>query len=39
MVRLTSATALKGKPQTGDFGAGVFKLLQNRKERGLRRGR
>jgi hypothetical protein len=35
MVRLTSATVVKGKPQTGDFGGGVFKLLQDRKERGL----
>ncbi|MEA2265076.1 MAG: hypothetical protein QOE27_659, partial [Solirubrobacteraceae bacterium] len=35
MVRLTSATVVKGQPQTGDFGGGVFKLLQNRKERGL----
>jgi hypothetical protein len=35
MVRLTSATVVKGRPQTGDFGGGVFKLLQNRKERGL----
>ncbi|MEA2300735.1 MAG: hypothetical protein QOE44_1270, partial [Solirubrobacteraceae bacterium] len=35
VARLTSATVVKGKPQTGDFGGGVFKVLQNRRERGL----
>jgi hypothetical protein len=33
--RLTSATATKGKVQSGDFGAGLFKLLQDRREKGL----
>jgi hypothetical protein len=33
--RLTSATAAKGRVQSGDFGAGLFKVLQNRRERGL----
>jgi phosphodiesterase/alkaline phosphatase D-like protein len=28
-------TATVGKPQIGDFGAGIFKLLQQRKQRGL----
>jgi hypothetical protein len=35
VARLTSATVVKGKPQTGDFGGGLFKVLQNRRERGL----
>ncbi|MCA1690054.1 MAG: hypothetical protein LC720_06355, partial [Actinobacteria bacterium] len=35
VARLTSATAVKGRPQAGDFGGGLFKVLQNRKERGL----
>ena len=37
VVRLTTATASAGTLQSGDFGAGVFKLLQNRRERGLTR--
>jgi hypothetical protein len=34
---ITTATTAsrKGKLQTGDFGAGIFKLLQQRKQRGL----
>jgi hypothetical protein len=37
VVRITTATtaAHKGALQAGDFGAGLFKLLQKRKERGL----
>jgi hypothetical protein len=35
VVKLTTATATAGKVQFGDFGAGIFKLLQNRKQRGL----
>ncbi len=37
VVGITTATTAsrKGKLQTGDFGAGIFKLLQNRKQRGL----
>jgi hypothetical protein len=35
VARLTSATASVGKPQSGDFGAGIFTILQNRKQRGL----
>jgi hypothetical protein len=37
VVSLTTATTAskKGKLQTGDFGAGIFKLLQNRKQKGL----
>jgi Nidogen-like len=35
VVQLTTATAAAGKFQFGDFGAGIFKLLQNRKQRGL----
>ncbi len=35
VARLTTATASKGRTQTGDFGSGLFKLLQNRRERGL----
>ncbi|HME02710.1 MAG TPA: fibronectin type III domain-containing protein [Solirubrobacteraceae bacterium] len=37
VVRLTTATASAGTRQSGDFGAGVFTLLQNRRERGLTR--
>jgi len=33
--KITTATATKGKTQTGEFGAGIFKLLQNRKQKGL----
>jgi hypothetical protein len=37
VVGITTATTAsqKGKQQTGDFGGGIFKLLQNRKQRGL----
>lgn len=35
VARVTTATAQRGKTQSGDFGAGLFKLLQNRKLRGL----
>ncbi len=35
VARITTATATKGKLQNGDFGAGIFKLLQQRKQRGL----
>jgi hypothetical protein len=35
VVKLTTATAASGKFQSGDFGAGIFKLLQSRKQRGL----
>jgi hypothetical protein len=37
VVRITTATAssTKGKLQSGDFGAGIFKLLQTRRQRGL----
>jgi hypothetical protein len=35
VARLTTATATKGKTQEGEFGAGIFKLLQNRKQQGL----
>ncbi|MGA2166420.1 MAG: choice-of-anchor Q domain-containing protein, partial [Solirubrobacteraceae bacterium] len=37
IVGITTATTAskKGKQQTGDFGGGIFKLLQNRKQRGL----
>jgi hypothetical protein len=35
VVKLTTATAAAGKFGFGDFGAGIFKLLQNRKQRGL----
>ncbi len=35
VVRLTSATASRGGTQTGDFGSGVFSVLQNRRERGV----
>jgi hypothetical protein len=37
VVRITTATtaSAKGKLQAGDFGAGLFKLLQKRKQRGL----
>jgi hypothetical protein len=35
VARVTTATASKGKLQFGDFGAGIFKLLQRRQQRGL----
>jgi hypothetical protein len=35
VARITTATATLGKTQTGEFGAGIFKLLQNRKQKGL----
>ncbi len=35
VARLTSATAVKGAIQSGDFSAGVFKLLQDRRQKGL----
>ncbi|MGI8801347.1 MAG: IPT/TIG domain-containing protein [Solirubrobacteraceae bacterium] len=35
VARLTSATATRGRTQSGDFGSGVFKVLQNRRLRGL----
>jgi hypothetical protein len=37
VVSITTATSAspKGKLQSGDFGAGIFKLLQNRKNKGL----
>jgi hypothetical protein len=37
IVRITTATTAspKGKVQSGDFGTGIFKLLQTRKQRGL----
>ena len=37
VVGITTATTAspKGKLQSGDFGAGIFKLLQSRKQRGL----
>ncbi len=35
MAKITTATGTKGKTQSGEFGAGIFKLLQNRKQKGL----
>jgi hypothetical protein len=35
VARITTATATKNKLQFGNFGAGIFKLLQNRRQRGL----
>ena len=35
VARVTTATATVGKTQSGEFGAGIFKLLQNRKQKGL----
>ncbi len=37
VVRITTATTAspKGKVQSGDFGTGIFKLLQTRKQKGL----
>jgi hypothetical protein len=35
VARITTATAIAGKTQFGNFGAGLFKLLQSRKQKGL----
>ena len=35
VARIATATATAGQQQFGDFGAGIFKLLQNRKQKGL----
>lgn len=35
IARITTATAVPGQTQFGDFGAGIFTLLQSRKQRGL----
>ena len=35
VARITTATSTVGKTQSGEFGAGIFKLLQNRKQKGL----
>jgi hypothetical protein len=35
VARIATATATLGQQQFGDFGAGIFKLLQQRKQRGL----
>jgi hypothetical protein len=35
VVRLTTATQSANKVQFGDFGAGIFTILQNRRQRGL----
>ena len=35
VARIQTATANAGKLQQGDFGAGIFKLLQRRQQRGL----
>ena len=35
VARIVTATSSKGKLQQGDFGAGIFKLLQARKQKGL----
>jgi hypothetical protein len=35
VARLTTATTAKGNVQSGDFSAGVFKLLQDRHQKGL----
>jgi hypothetical protein len=35
VARITTATASRNKQQVGDFGAGIFKLLQARKQKGL----
>jgi len=35
VARLTSAAATPGKVESGDFGAGLFRVLQQRRERGL----
>jgi hypothetical protein len=35
VARIETATASSNKPQFGDFGAGIFQLLQARKQKGL----
>ena len=35
VVKVTTATTAKGATQFGDFGAGIFTILQNRAQRGL----
>jgi hypothetical protein len=35
VAKLTTATATAGKTQFGDFGAGIFSILQSRTQRGL----
>jgi len=35
VARVTTATSTIGKTQEGEFGAGIFKLLQSRKQKGL----
>ncbi len=35
VARIETATSSVSKPQLGDFGAGIFKLLQQRSQRGL----
>ncbi len=35
VARITTATSTIGKTQQGEFGAGIFKLLQSRKQKGL----
>ncbi len=35
VARIATATATLGQQQFGDFGAGIFKLLQQRKQKGL----
>ncbi len=35
VARLTTATATRSRVQSGEFGGGLFRLLQNRRERGL----
>jgi hypothetical protein len=35
IARVTTATSTIGKTQEGEFGAGIFKLLQSHKQRGL----
>ncbi len=35
VARIATATATAGQQQFGDFGAGIFKLLQQRKQKGL----
>jgi hypothetical protein len=35
VVRLTTGTSVLGRTQSGDFGGGRFRVLQNRRQRGL----
>jgi hypothetical protein len=35
VARIATATATLGQQQSGDFGAGIFKLLQQRRQKGL----